>query len=115
LFIAAMISALTPVNSNVGQALSTPVTKVRPTVTIEVDASKPSGPLPRIWSYFGYDEPNFTYSANGKKLLKELAQLSHVPIYLRTHNLLDRKSTRLNSSHQIISYAVFCLKKKKKK
>src|SRR5258708_24127108 len=27
---------------------------------------------------------------------------------------VDRKSTRLNSSHQIISYAVFCLKKKKK-
>src|SRR5207244_12958079 len=27
----------------------------------------------------------------------------------------DRKSTRLNSSHQIISYAVFCLKKQKKK
>src|SRR5947208_4294084 len=26
--------------------------------------------------------------------------------------ILDRKSTRLNSSHQIISYAVFCLKKK---
>src|SRR5258708_14651525 len=33
------------------------------------------------------------------------------------HHLMpagDRKSTRLNSSHQIISYAVFCLKKKKK-
>src|SRR5215216_7434486 len=30
-------------------------------------------------------------------------------------NAQDRKSTRLNSSHQIISYAVFCLKKKKKK
>src|SRR5438105_5495235 len=29
--------------------------------------------------------------------------------------LLDRKSTRLNSSHEWISYAVFCLKKKKKK
>src|SRR5258708_26620341 len=28
------------------------------------------------------------------------------------HNRTDRKSTRLNSSHQIISYAVFCLKKK---
>src|SRR5258708_28680830 len=28
---------------------------------------------------------------------------------------IDRKSTRLNSSHQIISYAVFCLKKKNKK
>src|SRR5688572_31505230 len=30
------------------------------------------------------------------------------------HALLDRKSTRLNSSHSQISYAVFCLKKKKK-
>src|SRR2546426_2542665 len=29
--------------------------------------------------------------------------------------MLDRKSTRLNSSHLVISYAVFCLKKKKKK
>src|SRR5438552_16446583 len=29
------------------------------------------------------------------------------------HRARDRKSTRLNSSHQIISYAVFCLKKKK--
>src|SRR5256885_6651571 len=28
--------------------------------------------------------------------------------------LIDRKSTRLNSSHLVISYAVFCLKKKKK-
>src|SRR5258708_31517170 len=32
---------------------------------------------------------------------------------LLTSPMLDRKSTRLNSSHQIISYAVFCLKKKK--
>src|SRR5258708_19150162 len=31
-----------------------------------------------------------------------------------SHAHQDRKSTRLNSSHQIISYAVFCLKKKKK-
>src|SRR5438034_4762972 len=34
----------------------------------------------------------------------------------RRHSLSeDRKSTRLNSSHTVISYAVFCLKKKKKK
>src|SRR5689334_23966363 len=33
----------------------------------------------------------------------------------RTRQLRDRKSTRLNSSHSSISYAVFCLKKKKKK
>src|SRR5256885_7223157 len=31
----------------------------------------------------------------------------------RPHVRLDRKSTRLNSSHLVISYAVFCLKKKK--
>src|SRR5258708_8345173 len=31
----------------------------------------------------------------------------------KSSSKLDRKSTRLNSSHQIISYAVFCLKKKK--
>src|SRR5256885_5047067 len=33
---------------------------------------------------------------------------------LSTENIPDRKSTRLNSSHLVISYAVFCLKKKKK-
>src|SRR2546426_9574541 len=32
----------------------------------------------------------------------------------RARLILDRKSTRLNSSHLVISYAVFCLKKKKK-
>src|SRR3989454_2204132 len=32
-----------------------------------------------------------------------------------TVSTIDRKSTRLNSSHLVISYAVFCLKKKKKK
>src|SRR5476649_2991003 len=31
----------------------------------------------------------------------------------RSEDVLDRKSTRLNSSHTVISYAVFCLKKKK--
>src|SRR5258708_12835111 len=34
-------------------------------------------------------------------------------LHLRPSRRLDRKSTRLNSSHQIISYAVFSLKKKK--
>src|SRR5258708_33591084 len=43
----------------------------------------------------------------------ELPPLTHHTLVL--FDLRDRKSTRLNSSHQIISYAVFCLKKKKKK
>src|SRR5207248_11534731 len=34
---------------------------------------------------------------------------------LPQHQVRDRKSTRLNSSHRTISYAVFCLKKKKNK
>src|SRR5947207_12339860 len=33
--------------------------------------------------------------------------------YAQQSMILDRKSTRLNSSHTVISYAVFCLKKKK--
>src|SRR5207244_9877727 len=40
-----------------------------------------------------------------------LVDVEHQPV--RDLPDLDRKSTRLNSSHQIISYAVFCLKKKK--
>src|SRR5947208_10465692 len=41
--------------------------------------------------------------------------LQRIPIVHVVRRVLeiDRKSTRLNSSHQIISYAVFCLKKKK--
>src|SRR5438105_6573780 len=38
---------------------------------------------------------------------------SYVPNSGTTSDSLDRKSTRLNSSHEWISYAVFCLKKKK--
>src|SRR6266705_6366159 len=36
-------------------------------------------------------------------------------VYSVSRDFVDRKSTRLNSSHRTISYAVFCLKKKKKK
>src|SRR5258708_23666664 len=51
-------------------------------------------------------------SKNGKIQSNMLTQYI---VWLKSlsHDFLDRKSTRLNSSHQIISYAVFCLKKKK--
>src|SRR2546430_11839408 len=46
---------------------------------------------------------------------KTLQQLEHhKPRACRPDTHLDRKRTRLNSSHSQISYAVFCLKKKKK-
>jgi xylan 1,4-beta-xylosidase len=57
-------------------------------VTVRVDASLSQAPLARIWSYFGYDEPNYTYSPHGQELIAELAALSQTPVYLRTHNLL---------------------------
>src|SRR5258708_31690294 len=68
--------------------------------------------------------PIFPASGEPKKLVHAIEphNLDHVPgaktIYSQRETLalrinrLDRKSTRLNSSHQIISYAVFCLKKK---
>src|SRR5207249_11591775 len=43
-----------------------------------------------------------------------LAKQIHLPTLLINDLEADRKSTRLNSSHVSISYAVFCLKKKKK-
>src|SRR5438445_6925375 len=39
--------------------------------------------------------------------------LDHLKKTMQMHGRVDRKSTRLNSSHANISYAVFCLKKKK--
>src|SRR4051794_41934400 len=42
-------------------------------------------------------------------------RLARAPPGRGAHLVVDRKSTRLNSSHPSISYAVFCLKKKKKK
>jgi xylan 1,4-beta-xylosidase len=57
-------------------------------VTIRVDAAKGKGPMKPIWSFFGYDEPNYTYMKDGKKLLSELAALSPLPVYVRAHNLL---------------------------
>ena len=57
-------------------------------VAVEVHANRRTGPYRPLWNWFGYDEPNYTYTANGKKLLRELAELSPEPVRVRTHNLL---------------------------
>src|SRR5207244_11145228 len=54
-----------------------------------------------------------THDSVPSKEVATLAALALGPAELIKESPLDRKSTRLNSSHQIISYAVFCLKKKK--
>ncbi len=58
------------------------------TVSINVDLNKEKGPIKPIWAWFGYDEPNYTYMKDGKKLLSEIAALSPVPVYVRAHNLM---------------------------
>jgi xylan 1,4-beta-xylosidase len=55
---------------------------------ININLQNEIAPMRPIWAWFGYDEPNFTYMKDGKKLLSELAALSPVPVYVRTHNLL---------------------------
>jgi xylan 1,4-beta-xylosidase len=59
-----------------------------PPLTVKVDAGHPTGPYEAVWSYFGADEPNYSYAANGQQLLRELSQLSSAPAYVRLHNLL---------------------------
>src|SRR2546427_4279704 len=55
----------------------------------------------KLMAFFTLEAPGLTIFPN-HRLVRNVASL-------------DRKSTRLNSSHSQISYAVFCLKKKKKK
>jgi xylan 1,4-beta-xylosidase len=55
---------------------------------IQVDLNKSIGPMYPAWAWFGYDEPNYTYMKDGKKLLSEIADLSPVPVYVRAHSLL---------------------------
>ncbi len=61
---------------------------------IHVDLSKETGDMKPIWAWFGHDEPNYTYMKDGKKLLSELAALSPVPVFVRTHNLLTTGNGR---------------------
>jgi len=56
--------------------------------TITVDFGKEIAPMKPVWAWFGYDEPNYTYMKDGKKLLTEIAELSKVPVFVRTHSLM---------------------------
>jgi xylan 1,4-beta-xylosidase len=56
-------------------------------VQIEVHADRPAGSWEPVWAYVGHDEPNYTYSPEGRELLAQLAKIS--PAFQdRVHNLL---------------------------
>src|SRR2546429_4097458 len=61
---------------------------------------------------FRSKNPVLTHRQVACDIVKANAVGVNQPVLVRT-GFLDRKSTRLNSSHGYISYAVFCLKKKK--
>src|SRR5438309_5801692 len=68
--------------------------------------------------YGARKHPNRTWSHKGPLRRRRLPPITPCgwrskPVWLDSVPITDRKSTRLNSSHSSISYAVFCLKKKK--
>src|SRR2546421_2848907 len=66
-------------------------------------------------SVFRQDEEDDHRIAHRRIFEREVEEVhQHAHVLARHHKGRDRKSTRLNSSHDQISYAVFCLKKKKK-
>lgn len=56
---------------------------------IEVHLDRSRGSWQPIYNWFGYDEINYTTTADGRKLLGELHDLSPVPVYIRAHSLFD--------------------------
>jgi xylan 1,4-beta-xylosidase len=59
------------------------------TINVTVDARAAGTPLKRVWSFFGYDEGNYTTVPQGEALLRTLGKLNSVPAYIRPHFLLN--------------------------
>lgn len=66
----------------------TPSEEPEAEVILNVNFEEPVGEMSPVWAWFGYDEPNYTYMKDGRKLLTEISDLSPVPVYVRAHNLL---------------------------
>src|SRR3712207_8530761 len=65
-------------------------------------------------TFAGTSQESATIFFFGERILQRHISAKTIHLLVNSHEL-DRKSTRLNSSHANISYAVFCLKKKKKR
>src|SRR5947207_5215344 len=103
---------MTPVSTASLMPLSTAGTYSRGTLPPTTPLIN-SYPLPcSLGSNFSHTCP---YCPRPPDWRMNLPSLSTLPRMVESEGKLDRKSTRLNSSHTVISYAVFCLKKKKNK
>ena len=58
-------------------------------VTIQVDAAGAGTPLEPVWAFYGYDEVNYTTSADGEALLRTLVAAHRTPVHVRTHFLFN--------------------------
>lgn len=56
---------------------------------VEVDATDEGVPLVPVWSYFGYDEVNYTTVPEGRALLRTLAEANEARVHVRTHFLFN--------------------------
>jgi xylan 1,4-beta-xylosidase len=65
-----------------------PVPSTATPVQIAANLDKPMGAYKPIYAWFGYDEANYTTMQHGKELLRELHDLTSVPVYIRAHHLL---------------------------
>src|SRR5438034_3706260 len=95
---------------------------VAPSLTHQL--SRALAPLPRFFFNDTATPEIYTLSLHDALPISIASQPGSTPRAGRSHGRIvsparrcgsDRKSTRLNSSHTVISYAVFCLKKKKNK
>jgi xylan 1,4-beta-xylosidase len=57
-------------------------------VRVNVDLTAQEGEFTPIYFWFWYDESNYTTTKNGQAFLRELHDLSPVPVYIRAHFLL---------------------------
>ena len=68
-------------------------------VSIQIDAAQPIGPWIPVWRFFGYDEANFTYMHDGRRLLSELSRSSAAAGFHSLSSPADqRRRQRRNSN-----------------
>lgn len=58
-------------------------------VNVSVDATTSGSPMQRVWPFYGYDEINYTTTAEGQALIDTLVAAHTAPVYIRSHYLFN--------------------------